>query len=69
MICFIFVKRWPGVKYFKSADAKTKQIGQIAWLLLILSTIATIWLAVVWTEKAIQSSVDSINADMSDYGA
>jgi hypothetical protein len=51
----------------KSSDQKTKRIGIIAWTLLILSTVVTIWLAYVWTEDAIQSSVNSINLDMSGY--
>src|ERR1035437_5706945 len=63
MICFIFVTRWPGVRYFKSSDPKAKQIGKIAWTLLILSTIVTIWLVVIWTQNYIQSTVNSINAD------
>jgi hypothetical protein len=65
MICFIYVNRWQGVRYFKSKDPKTKQIGQIAWVLLILSTIVTIWLVVLWTQSYIQSTVNGINADMS----
>lgn len=68
MICFIFVTRWPGVKYFKSNDPKAKQIGEIAWALIILSTIVTIWLAIVWTQEYINSTVNSINTDMSEYG-
>lgn len=63
MIGFILVTKWRGNKYFKSQDPKAKQIGQIAWALLIISTIVTIWLAYVWTQAAIQSSIDSINAD------
>jgi hypothetical protein len=63
MICFIFVTRWPGIKYYKSEDPKAKRIGQIAWALLILSTIITIVLVYVWTQKMIQSSIDSINTD------
>jgi hypothetical protein len=63
MILFIFVTRWPGVKYFKSLDPKAKRIGQIAWALLIISTIVTIWLVYVWTQQTIQSSINSINAD------
>jgi hypothetical protein len=53
------------VKYFKSNDPKAKRIGEIAWVLLILSTIITIWFAYVLTQEAIQSSVNSINADLS----
>ena len=67
MICFIFVTKWPGVKYYKSKDKKTHQIGQIAWALLILSTIITIWLVYVWTQHLIQSSVNSINTDFGSY--
>lgn len=68
LICFIFVTRWPGIKYFKSNDPKAKLIGEVAWTLIILSTIITIWLAVVWTQDYIQSTVNSINTDMSSYG-
>jgi len=63
MVLFIFITKWPGVKYFKSDDPKTKRIGQVAWVLLILSTVFTIWLAYVWTQATIQSSLNSINAD------
>jgi hypothetical protein len=63
MICFIFVTRWPGVKYFKSNDPKARQIGKVAWTLLIFSTIITIWLVYVWTQQTIQSSINSINTD------
>jgi hypothetical protein len=63
MICFIFVTKWQGVKYFKSEDPKAHRIGQVAWALLIISTIVTIWLVYVWTEQMIQSSVNSINTD------
>lgn len=64
MIGFILVTKWPGVKYFKSKDKKIKKIGIIAWALLILSTIITIWLAYIWTLDTIQSLTQSINTDM-----
>jgi hypothetical protein len=67
LICFIFVTKWQGHKYFKSKDPKAKLIGEIAWALIVASTLVTIWLAYVWTQEAIQSSVNSINADMSAY--
>jgi hypothetical protein len=63
MICFIFVTRWPGLKYYKSEDPKAKRIGQIAWALLILSTIITIVLVYIWTTQLIQSQINSINID------
>ena len=64
-IGFIFVTRWPGVKYFKSTDPKTKQIGQIAWVIIILSTALVIGLVYKWTQNTIQSTIEAINADMS----
>ncbi len=67
MILFIFITKWPGVKYFKSNDPKTKRIGQIAWALLIFSTVIVIWFSYVWTQKLIQSSIDSINTDFSGF--
>lgn len=68
MIAFIFVTKWEGVKYLKSNDPKEKQIGQIACLILALSTIFCIWYAVVWTQNFIKSQLDSINTDLSSYG-
>lgn len=67
MFLFVFIKKWPTIKYFKSSDPKAKQIGQVAWAILIISTILTIWLAVVWTQQTIQSSIDSINTDIGNF--
>jgi len=63
LICFIFANRWKGITYLKSKDPKEKQIGIIACTLLALSTIITIYLAYVLTERMIQSSINSINTD------
>jgi hypothetical protein len=68
IMCFIFVTRWPGWKYYKSQDPKARQIGMIAIALITLSTLVTIWYAYIWTQEAIQSSEASINADMSATG-
>jgi uncharacterized membrane-anchored protein len=67
-ICFLFITRWPGLKYFKSQDLKTKIIGEVALTLLILSTIITFWLAYVWTQGAIDSINQALNMDLSAYG-
>jgi hypothetical protein len=64
-MCFLFVTRWQGWKYYKSKDPKTRQIGLNAIVLLALSTVVTIWLAYTWTQDAIQASVASINQDFS----
>ncbi len=67
MFCFLFIRKWPGMKYIKSEDPEIKQIGYIAWALLIISTVITIYLAFVWTQNIIQSSVDSINTDLGAF--
>jgi hypothetical protein len=64
MICFLFITRWKGWKYFKSPDEKTQTIGLIACGLLIVSTIFTIYVATVWTRDVINSSTASINSQM-----
>jgi hypothetical protein len=63
-IVFITVSKWQGYRYFKSDDQEAKQIGAIAISLLVLSTLAVCYLAYVWTENTIQSSVNSINTDL-----
>ena len=68
MMLFIFVTKWPGWKYYKSRDPKAKAIGRNAIVLIALSTVVTIWVGYVWTQDAIQASVNSINADMSGAG-
>ena len=65
LIAYIFVTKWPGIKYYKSKDPKTHRIGQIAWALIIISTIVTIGLAWYWTEQMIKSQIQSINTDFS----
>lgn len=68
LICFITITKWPAVRYYKSSDPKAQTIGKTAIALIVLSTIVTIWLAYVFTEAAIQSTLSSLNADMSATG-
>jgi heme/copper-type cytochrome/quinol oxidase subunit 2 len=63
MMGFIFITRWKGNKYAKSEDPKTKLIGQIAWTIIIISTILTIWFVYVEVQNFIQSTLSGINAD------
>ena len=59
IICFLAVSYWPGVKYLRSDNPEAKQIGIIAIALMIISTIITFWLGIVWIQQAVQSSVNS----------
>jgi hypothetical protein len=65
MIGFIMVTRWQGWKYYKSEDPQAKQMGTIAMILIICSTVLVIWYAIVTAQHYVQSTVDSINSDFS----
>ncbi len=67
-LCFLFISKWPGVKYFKSTDKKAKTIGIIAWVLLLASTVFTFWYAIYITEKIINQTMANVHADMSNFG-
>ena len=64
MVLFLSISKWKGYKYFRSEDPQAKQIGTIAIVLLIASTVITYYLAYATTMAAVQSALDSINADM-----
>ena len=67
-ICFLFITRWPGLKYIKSTDSKAKWVGVIALLLLVISTVTIGWLAYAWTQELAKSINDSLNAVNMDLG-
>lgn len=61
MIAYLAITHWPGIKYLKSSDERAKQIGIIATALLVISTVVTFWLAIVWIQNYVQQSVNDIN--------
>jgi hypothetical protein len=67
MILFLLYRWWHGLRYYKSADPKAHRIGQIAWALIIISTIITAWFtysSYVWLTQTLQSSItNSVNSD------
>jgi hypothetical protein len=68
LICYLAISKWQGLKYLKSKDDKTQTVGAVACLILLVSTILTIWFAYVATQNAIQSSLSSLNSSMSIDG-
>ena len=60
MIAFLAIKYWPGIKYVRSGDRRAKQIGFIAIALITVSTIVTFWLAAVWINQILQTSLNGI---------
>ena len=55
LLAFVVIKYWPGMKYLRSADWAKKQVGIIALVLMIASTIVVTWWLIVWTEGLVQS--------------
>lgn len=66
-LCFLFIKKWDGVRYLQSSDQKPKTIGAIACVLLVTSTILTFWYAYSYTQQLVQSSIKNINSSMDGY--
>ncbi len=62
-VIFIGINKWKGWAYLRSKDEDTKTIGIVALVLMIISTILIIWLSIIWTQQAIKTTVDGINAD------
>jgi hypothetical protein len=65
---FIMITKWPAIKYYRSVDPKAKNIGTIAFVIISISTLITIWLVYIEVQEAIQSTTSSINADLSGQG-
>jgi hypothetical protein len=60
IICYLAIGYWKGIKYLESKDAKAKQIGIIALVLLLLSSAITFWIGVVWIQDTVQSAMTSV---------
>jgi len=63
LFLFIGVGKWDGIKYLKSKDEKTKQIGIIACVLMAISLFIICYLAYIAQQAAIKSINDSITTD------
>ena len=58
-IAYLAITKWQGIKYLRSADPKSRQIGIIALGLLIASSVLAFWLTYVWVEGFLQSQLNS----------
>jgi len=58
-IGYLAISKWDGIKYARSADEKTQEIGFIAIGLLTLSSIFVIWQVTVWIQGFIQSATST----------
>ena len=61
-IAYLAITKWQGIKYLRAPDRNAKQIGLIALVLLIVSSVVTFWLTYVWIQGYIQSSLTDMNS-------
>ena len=60
-IAYLAITKWQGIKYLRAPGARAKQIGLIALVLLIASSVVAFWLTYVWIQGYIQSSLNDVN--------
>jgi len=68
LLCFLFISRWPGLKYTRSSDPKARWIGIVAFILIILSTIIIAYEAYAMTQALSKSINEALNMDLGAYG-
>jgi len=66
-IAYLAITKWQGIKYLRAPDARTKQVGLIALILLIASSVVAFWLTYQWIEGALQSSLNSVNSNIGSF--
>jgi hypothetical protein len=60
-IAYLAITKWQGIKYLRSPGSQAKQIGLIALILLVISSIIMFWLTTMWVQGYIQSSMNDVN--------
>jgi len=60
-IAYLAITKWQGIKYLRAPDSRAKQIGLIALVLLIVSSVIALWLTTMWIQGYIQSSLNDVN--------
>ena len=63
-IAFIMITRWKGITYLGSRDPQARQVGIIATVILVASTIFTFYLAYMSLTNMVQSQIAAVNTDM-----
>jgi hypothetical protein len=60
-IAYLAITKWQGIKYLRAPDMRTKQIGLIALVLLVVSSIIAFWLTYQWIQSYVQQSLNDVN--------
>ncbi len=67
LICFLTIGKWKGIKYLTSKDKEAHTVGIIACVLLILSTVITVWFTYVSVKKLIHISTEGVIQNLDAY--
>lgn len=68
VIAYLAISYWPGIKYWRSGDPKAQEVGVIATVLLVISSIVTFWLAIVWIQQTVQQSMNAVG-NIGNFGS
>ena len=63
-ILYLAITKWQGIKYLRAPDKNAKQIGFIALILLVVSSIVAFWIMDVWVQNFLQSFSQSQTYDL-----
>jgi hypothetical protein len=61
-IAYLAITKWQGIKYLRSPDSRAKQMGLIALVLLIASSIVAFWMTYQWIQGYINQSTSDLNS-------
>jgi len=54
-IAYLAITKWQGIRYLRSPDSRARQMGLIALILIIASSIVFFWMTYIWVEQFMQS--------------
>ncbi len=60
-IAYLAITKWQGIKYLRAPNSRAKQIGIIALVLLVASSIVAVWLTTAWIQGYIQQSMTDVS--------
>ena len=67
-ILYLAITKWQGIKYLRAPDRNAKQIGLIALILLVVSSIIAFWLYDVWFQNFLNGFSQSQTTQLNSLG-
>lgn len=67
-IAYLAITKWQGIKYLRAPDPRAKQVGVIALVLLVISSVIAFWIVDAWAQNALQSFSQSQMSQLNSLG-